>query len=65
MRNDLLYCQSSIVKNAPPPPNMVAKPRLLQPKFEDLIVIKTNISCIGCEYSRAVKPTFCNVTRGL
>ena len=47
MRNDLIYCQSSIVKNAPPSPNMVATPRLLQPNFEDLIVIKTNLSCIG------------------
>ena len=50
MRNDLLYCQASIVKNAPPRPNMVAIARLLQPNFEDLIVIKTNISCIGCKY---------------
>ena len=50
MRNDLIYCQSSIVKNAPPRPNMVAIARLLQPNFEDLIVIKTNISCIGCKY---------------
>ena len=47
MRNDLLYCQSSILKNAPPPPNMVATPRLLPRKFEHLIVIKTNICCIG------------------
>ena len=47
MRNDLLYCQSSILKNAPPPPNMVARPRLLQRNFEHLIVIKTNICCIG------------------
>ena len=47
MRNDLLYCQSSILKNAPPPPNMVAPARLLQRNFEHLIVIKTNICCIG------------------
>ena len=46
MRNDLLYCQSSILKNAPPPPNMVARARLLQRNFEHLIVIKTNISAV-------------------
>ena len=46
MRNDLLYCQSSILKNAPPPPNMVAPPRLLQRNFEHLIVIKTNIEAV-------------------
>lgn len=63
MRNDLLYCQSSILKNAPPPPNMVARPRLLQQNFQHLILIKTNIGTSPHLTTRGTDPVFGSVMR--